>query len=264
MDEDAVSISSTSTLRLRWDVFLSFKGEDTRHTFTNTLYKLLEESGARVFEGLRGGDEIKPGLFEAIEDLAASIAIISPNYASSHWCLEELSKICEYRRLLLPVFYRVNPPDVRQQKGPFEEHFRNHEKTYEEDKVRCWRRAMEKAGATVGWPFDKRWRDINGPPRTQVGRWKSENHVALMTPLPELQATFMISLQSHATLKDSDKGKSTKHTYSTICLPRFMILRVFYMPVTTHSGQFRRVTEEAMEERLKKMDDWVIKLIDEV
>ncbi|XP_041010865.1 disease resistance protein RPV1-like [Juglans microcarpa x Juglans regia] len=158
MDEDAVSVSSTSTFRLRWDVFLSFRGEDTRNTFTNTLYKSLEERGVRVFlddEGMRGGDEIKPCLLEAIEDSAASIAIISPNYASSHWCLEELSKICEYRRLLLPVFYRVNPSDVRRQRGTFEEHFRNHEKTYGEDKVRCWRRAMEKAGAIVGWPFEK-------------------------------------------------------------------------------------------------------------
>ncbi|KAG2707346.1 hypothetical protein I3760_05G144600 [Carya illinoinensis] len=158
MDEDAAAVSSTSTFRLRWDVFLSFRGEDTRHTFTHNLYKSLEKQGIRAFfddEGLRGGDEIKPGLFEAIEDSAASIAIISPNYASSHWCLEELSKICEYRRLLLPVFYGVNPSDVRRQKGPFEEHFRNHEKTYEGDKIRCWRRAMEKAGAIVGWPFDK-------------------------------------------------------------------------------------------------------------
>ncbi|KAF5449754.1 hypothetical protein F2P56_030168 [Juglans regia] len=157
MDEGAVSVSSTSTFRLRWDVFLSFRGEDTRYTFINTLYKSLEESGVRIFKGLRGGDEIKPVLFEAIEYLATSIAIISSNYASSHWCLEELSKICEYRRLLLPVFYRVNPLDVRRHKGPFEENLRNHEKTYEEDKVRCWRRAMEKAGATIGWPFDKRW-----------------------------------------------------------------------------------------------------------
>ncbi|XP_035540054.1 disease resistance protein RPV1-like [Juglans regia] len=167
MDEDAVSVSSTSTFRLRWDVFLSFRGEDTRH-FAKTLYQSLEKSGVRVFfddEGLRGGDEIKPGLFEAIEDSAASIAIISPNYASSHWCLEELSKICEYRRLLLPVFYRVNPSDVRRQKGPFEEHFRNHGKMYEEDKVTCWRRAMEKAGAIVGWPFDKSESDAEAKER---------------------------------------------------------------------------------------------------
>ncbi|KAG6654403.1 disease resistance protein RPV1-like isoform X1 [Carya illinoinensis] len=158
MDVNAFSEPSASDFRHRWDVFLSFRGEDTRHTFTYDLYKSLEKQGVRVFfddEGLRGGDEIRPGLFEAIEDSAASIAIISPNYASSHWCLEELSKISEYRRLLLPVFYRVNPSDVRLQRGPFEEHFRNHENT-DKDKVMCWRKAMEKAGAIVGWPFDKR------------------------------------------------------------------------------------------------------------
>ncbi|KAF5449756.1 hypothetical protein F2P56_030169 [Juglans regia] len=160
MDVNAVSVPSAADFRHRWDVFLSFRGEDTRHEFTHDLYKSLEEQGVRVFfddEGLRGGDEIQPGLFEAIEDSAASIAIISPNYASSHWCLEELSKICEYGRLLLPVFYRVNPSDVRRQRGPFEEHFRNHENTHKyKDKVMCWREAMGKAGGISGWPFDKR------------------------------------------------------------------------------------------------------------
>ncbi|KAG2707348.1 hypothetical protein I3760_05G144800 [Carya illinoinensis] len=157
MDDNAFSVPSASDFRHRWDLFLSFRDEDTRHAFTYDLYKSLVKQGVRVFfddEGLRGGVEIQPGLFEAIEDSAASIAIISPNYASSHRCLEELSKICKYRRLLLPVFYRVNPSDVRRQRGPFEEHFRNHETTYT-DKVMCWRNAMDKAGAIKGWHFDK-------------------------------------------------------------------------------------------------------------
>jgi hypothetical protein len=161
MDNDDVSISSApGASRHRWDVFLSFRGEDVRHPFTFNLYDSLVKLGVRVFrddQGLRRGDEINPSLLEAIDDSAASIVILSPNYASSRWCLDELSKICECRRLLLPVFYKVDPSDVRRQKGPFEEHFIKHENRYGKDVVSRWRRALEKAGGISGWVFNNRW-----------------------------------------------------------------------------------------------------------
>jgi hypothetical protein len=161
MDNDDVSISSApGASRHRWDVFLSFRGKDVRDPFTFNLYDSLEKLGVRVFrddQGLRRGDEINPSLLEAIDDSAASIVILSPNYASSRWCLDELSKICECRRLLLPVFYKVDPSDVRRQKGPFEEHFIKHENRYGKDVVSRWRRALEKAGGISGWVFNNRW-----------------------------------------------------------------------------------------------------------
>jgi hypothetical protein len=164
MDNGAVSINSSApgASGNRWDVFLSFRGEDTRHTFTSNFYASLEKHGVRVFHhdvGLRRGDEIAPSLLEAIEDSAAFIVILSPNYASSGWCLEELSKICECRRgiMILPVFYRVDPSHVRRQGGPFEEHFRNHEERFGRDEVSRWRRAMEKAGGIAGWVFNNRF-----------------------------------------------------------------------------------------------------------
>ncbi|XP_059316655.1 disease resistance protein RPV1-like [Lycium ferocissimum] len=146
--------SLTSGHRFHYDIFLSFRGEDTRHNFTNKLYHELVRNGVRTFiddEGLDRGEEIAPSLFTAIEDSAASIAVISENYCSSKWCLEELAKITECKRLLLPVFYGVDPSDVRRQKGPFEEHFRNYDTLVEAEKVSRWREAMKKAGNTSGW-----------------------------------------------------------------------------------------------------------------
>ncbi|KAK7362120.1 hypothetical protein VNO77_04221 [Canavalia gladiata] len=140
--------------RLRWDVFLSFRGADTRNTITKGLYESLYARGVRVFlddDGLDRGDEIAPSLLEAIDDSAAFIVIISPKYASSHWCLDELVKICQCRRLILPVFYRVDPNQVRHQSGPFQEGFTSHERKYEENKVRKWREAMKKVGGVAGW-----------------------------------------------------------------------------------------------------------------
>ncbi|XP_038705142.1 disease resistance protein RPV1-like isoform X2 [Tripterygium wilfordii] len=143
---------------LRWHVFLSFRGEDTRDTVTSRLYSFLKEKRVRVFldnDGLDRGDEIAPCLLEAIDDSAAFIIIVSPNYASSHWCLEEMARICELGRLILPVFYRVDPSDVQRQMGPFEQDFEKHSSRFGEVQVEKWRKAMEKVGGIAGWVFNK-------------------------------------------------------------------------------------------------------------
>ncbi|KAJ7943555.1 TIR-NBS-LRR disease resistance protein [Quillaja saponaria] len=154
-------VSSTPVaFRLRWDVFLSFRGTDTRDSFTKNLYDSLLLHGVRVFRddgGLHYGDEIASCLLEAIDDSAASIVIFSPNYASSHWCLEELAKILDCGRLIIPVFYGVDPSDVRKQKGPFEKAFTiltTQKDRFEEEKVLRWRKAMYKVGGLDGLVFN--------------------------------------------------------------------------------------------------------------
>src|SRR5688572_24230829 len=104
--------------RLSWDVFLSFRGEDTR-PFTTSLHGFLQSNGVRAFldnEGMARGDVIQPSLEEAIVDSALAVAILSPRYADSRWCLHELSRIFECRKRVLPVFYRVDPSEVRRQR----------------------------------------------------------------------------------------------------------------------------------------------------
>ncbi|EEF42237.1 leucine-rich repeat containing protein, putative [Ricinus communis] len=154
--------TSTPSFRYRWDVFLSFRGEDTRHTFTENLYRELIKHGVRTFrddEELQRGDEIAPSLLDAIEDSAAAIAVISKRYADSRWCLEELARIIECRRLLLlPVFHQVDPSDVRKQTGPFERDFKRLEERFGVEKVGRWRNAMNKAGGISGWD-SKLWED---------------------------------------------------------------------------------------------------------
>ncbi|XP_058193287.1 disease resistance protein RPV1-like isoform X1 [Rhododendron vialii] len=140
--------------RLRWDVYLSFRGEDTRHGFTDRLYEALLVEGVRAFrdnEGTSEGDEAR---IDAIHDSAAAIAVVSPSYASSQWCLEELATICECRRLLIPVFFNVDPSHVRRQKGPFEEDFRSLERKFGVENVVRWRNAMGKAGGISGWVYE--------------------------------------------------------------------------------------------------------------
>ena len=160
MSNGLIVSSSPAALRLHWDVFLSFRGKDTRRSFTKHLYDSLNKQDIRVFldsSGMAQGDEIAPTLMEAIQDSASSIIILSPRYANSHWCLEELARICELRRLILPVFYQVDPSNVRRQKGPFEQDFESHSKRFGDDKVVKWRAAMNKVGGISGFVFDTRW-----------------------------------------------------------------------------------------------------------
>ncbi|KAJ9687303.1 hypothetical protein PVL29_015978 [Vitis rotundifolia] len=64
-------IPQTST----YDVFLSFRGEDTRCNFTYHLYSGLGRRGIRTFRDnkLRRGEAIAPKLLKAIEESRSSV-----------------------------------------------------------------------------------------------------------------------------------------------------------------------------------------------
>ncbi|XP_024642338.2 disease resistance protein RUN1 [Medicago truncatula] len=127
--------SLTVTDRFKYDVFLSFRGEDTRYGFTGNLKKALDDKGVRTFiddEKLKKGDEITPSLLKAIEDSMMAIIVLSENYASSSFCLQELSHILDTMkdkagRYVLPVFYKVDPSHVRKLKRSYGEAMKKHD-----------------------------------------------------------------------------------------------------------------------------------------
>lgn len=127
------SPSSSSIPFWIYDVFLSFRGEDTRKTFTSHLHTALLQAGIRTFlddKELKKGKEISLALKGAIEQSRISIIVFSKKYAFSRWCLNELVKILECKRtigqLVLPIFYDVTPCDVRYQIGSYANVFANH------------------------------------------------------------------------------------------------------------------------------------------
>ncbi|XP_061948959.1 disease resistance protein RPV1-like isoform X2 [Populus nigra] len=149
--------SSRSRPQGAYDVFLSFRGEDTRKTFTDHLYTALVQAGIHTFrddDELPRGKEISQHLLEAIQESKISIVVFSKGYAS-RWCLDELVEIlkCKYRKtgqIALPIFYDIDPSDVRKQTGSFAEAFVKHEERSKE-KVKEWREALEEAGNLSGW-----------------------------------------------------------------------------------------------------------------
>ncbi|ONH90093.1 hypothetical protein PRUPE_8G034900 [Prunus persica] len=141
------------------DVFLSFRGEDTRLSFVSHLYHELQHKGIKTFKDdpkLERGTAISSGLFNAIEESTLAIVVLSPNYASSSWCLDELTKILQCMKsksTVLPVFYHVDPSDVRKQTGSFACAFAKHEERFREDRerVKSWRTALTEVANLSGF-----------------------------------------------------------------------------------------------------------------
>ncbi|XP_052483406.1 disease resistance protein RPV1-like [Gossypium raimondii] len=157
-----LSLPSTSSpiSRKKYDVFLSFRGEDTRKNFTGHLYDALKSSGIVTFRDdpkLEAGEEIAPELSKAIQQSWCSVIIFSKTYAFSGWCLEELAEIVQQKNAnghkVFPIFYHVDPSDLRNQKEKVEEAFAKHEERYKEDKdkIQKWRNALTEVAKIKGW-----------------------------------------------------------------------------------------------------------------
>ncbi|KAB2603570.1 TMV resistance protein N-like [Pyrus ussuriensis x Pyrus communis] len=155
-------VSNESAPRWKYDVFLSFRGVDTRKGFVSHLYhELWECQGITTFlddRELEGGTSIQLELPSAIKESHIAIVVLSPNYASSKWCLNELTTILqcmEARNSVLPVFYETDPSDIGNQRGSFAKAFDEHEEkfisTQDKMKVTQWREALKKVSKVSGW-----------------------------------------------------------------------------------------------------------------
>ncbi|KAM7469904.1 hypothetical protein LguiA_008087 [Lonicera macranthoides] len=151
-----------------YDVFLNFRGEDTRKTFTHELYMALVQGGLSAFKDedtMDKGEDLKSELKKAIRQSKSSIVVISKNYASSTWCLDELVLILEQRRtnrhVVLPVFYDVDPSHVRKQSGTIAKAFARYEQQVKAEtdssrkielmeKIERWRSALTEVGYLNG------------------------------------------------------------------------------------------------------------------
>ncbi|XP_050221899.1 disease resistance protein RPV1-like [Mercurialis annua] len=143
---------------VHYHVFLSFTKEETRKSFATRLFKDLERKGLICFKDNRKSDIAKsiPSEFlTAIECSTFAVVIISENYVSSSWCLDELVKIIECKELkgqsVFPIFFNVDPLQVKDQTGFIAEAFAEYENDCSVlDKVPKWREALTRL-AFEGW-----------------------------------------------------------------------------------------------------------------
>ncbi|MED6118727.1 hypothetical protein PIB30_005570 [Stylosanthes scabra] len=122
---------------VKYDVFVSFSGRDTRHGFLSHLFKALKNKQIETYvdDRLREGTEISHSLLTAIKQSQIALIIFSHNYAYSKWCLDELVKIMECSKengqIVIPIFHNVDPSWVRHQKGSYQDALAKH-KTWNE------------------------------------------------------------------------------------------------------------------------------------
>ena len=154
------SLSFLSTPQWKYDVFLSFRGEDTLYSFKDHLYDALKQKDIFTFKDdgkLETGKSISPERLKAIEESRFVIVIFSKNYASSTRCLDELAKVTrcmkETGMTILPIFYNVDPSNVREQTRTFAKAFVEHEEHFKEniEKVQTWRAALREVANLDGW-----------------------------------------------------------------------------------------------------------------
>jgi hypothetical protein len=139
------------------DVFLSFSHHDIGKNFGDHLYKDLNSAGIRTLRddgGIYAGQ--KSDIKKALQESRISVVVFSKGYASSTKCLDQLVHIMDARNktrlLVLPVFYNVDPSEVSEQKGLFEEAFAKHEKSFHKEmaRVESWRAALKEAADLAG------------------------------------------------------------------------------------------------------------------
>eukprot|EP00253_Pinus_taeda_P005914 PITA_05914 len=132
-----MAVSPSTGSNYNYQVFINHRGPDVKKTLASHLYyRLSSDRGFRVFwdrEEMEAGDRLDSQILGAIATSSVHIAIFSPRYAESVWCLNELLEMHkrESKATIIPVFYNVRPSDLRMWKREgnnvdYEEDLRQH------------------------------------------------------------------------------------------------------------------------------------------
>ncbi|XP_019094814.1 PREDICTED: disease resistance protein TAO1-like [Camelina sativa] len=163
----SLSLSFTSSSLLpTWehDVFTSFHGKDVRKSFLSHVLKEFKKKAIKFFldNEMERGKFIGPELKQAIRGSKIAVVLLSKNYASSSWCLDELVKIMKYKKKLgqtvITIFYEVDPTDVKKQKGDFGKAFKETCQGKTEEKIQTWTKALKDVATIAGY-HSNNWND---------------------------------------------------------------------------------------------------------
>ncbi|CAH2079156.1 unnamed protein product [Thlaspi arvense] len=154
--------------RWKYNAFLNFRGKDVRRNFISHLYDALKEEGLTIFhddEELQRGDFIEEGLEKGMKQSRFAIVVISEDYATSQWCLRELSYLVDLAEKkppgigLIPIFYGIDPSILKSRTGCFSEALKKHEQRFGPEMVKKWREALATVGNISGWDSKSRDND---------------------------------------------------------------------------------------------------------
>ncbi|XP_076938421.1 putative 2' cyclic ADP-D-ribose synthase BdTIR [Bidens hawaiensis] len=129
------------------DIFINHRGIDTKKNVAGLLFDHLTRLGLRPFldsKNMKPGDKLFDKIDNAISGCKVGVAVFSPRYCQSYFCLHELARIMEAKKKVIPIFCDVKPSELTVKdiwQSP----------KYEIDRFRS---ALEEAKYTVGLTFN--------------------------------------------------------------------------------------------------------------
>lgn len=149
VSHDKLPSPSSTVYSSYYDVFINHRGPDVKNTFASHLTRSLISQGLQVFfdkQELEVGHEIPSEIKAAIQGSSVYVAIFSPHYVESHWCLNELDMIGESGKTIIPVFYNVEPSDLRVEskakEGAYAKAFHEKKQRYPIQTIEKWKGAL--------------------------------------------------------------------------------------------------------------------------
>ncbi|XP_010419682.1 PREDICTED: disease resistance protein TAO1-like isoform X1 [Camelina sativa] len=149
--------ASSSSRNWTYHVFPSFRGEDVRIDFLSHIQMEFQRMGITSFvdNEIKRGESIAPELIRSIGESKIAVVLVSRNYASSKWCLNELVEIMKCREELgqtvMPIFHKVDPTDVKNLTGDFGKVFRRTCAGKTEQDIGRWRQALAEVATIAGY-----------------------------------------------------------------------------------------------------------------
>lgn len=101
--------------QLPCDVFINHRGNDTKRTIASLLYDHLTRLRINSFldnKNMKPGDKLFEKIDSAIGECKIGVAVFSPRYCDSYFCLHELALFVESKKKLIPIFCDVKPSEL--------------------------------------------------------------------------------------------------------------------------------------------------------
>ncbi|XP_061367230.1 probable 2' cyclic ADP-D-ribose synthase BdTIR [Gastrolobium bilobum] len=128
------------------DVFLNHRCMDTKKTVATLLYDHLRTHGFNPFldnKNMKPGDKLFDKINSAVLECKIGVAVFSPRYCESYFCLHELALLMGCKKKVIPIFCDIKPSQLR---------VVNNAK-WSEEELRRFKWAIEEAKHIVGLTF---------------------------------------------------------------------------------------------------------------
>ncbi|KAL5096640.1 hypothetical protein RYX36_000967 [Vicia faba] len=128
-------------------VFINHRGIDTKKNIAGLLHKDLTSMGITSFldsKNMKPGDNLDHHIDKGIIGCKIGVAVFSPQYCDSKFCLHELALLMETKKRVVPIFFDVKPSQLMVKDNV----------TCSEKELRRFRFALAQAKNTVGLTFD--------------------------------------------------------------------------------------------------------------